>query len=171
MQKEKEKGFTLIELLVVIATIGVLASVVLVASRIVQAKARDSQRKANLLQVSKALELYLNDNGTYPSTGGQWWGVTSLYGSHATSGSNGYIPNLAPQYLQSLPRDPLTNRGGGTSFCNTAGYWSYLYNSNGTDYKLIAHCVPESYPTDNAYYDPNRPTWAWAVYSPGGIGW
>lgn len=167
----KQKGFTLIELLIVIAVIGLLSSVVLIALNKGRSESRDSQRKQNLLQLRKALELYYNTNGSYPTTNNQWWGQTSLYGNRPDIGATAWIPNLAPAFTPKLPRDPFTNKGGGTGFCNTAGYWTYLYRSDGKDYKLLAHCLPESYPTDNQVFDPNRPTWGWAVYSQGGRDW
>ncbi|OGE79280.1 MAG: hypothetical protein A2751_04795 [Candidatus Doudnabacteria bacterium RIFCSPHIGHO2_01_FULL_46_14] len=64
------KGFTLIELLVVISVIGLLASVILVALNSVRAKARDTKRIADLRQISTALELFYDNYGRYPRTGG-----------------------------------------------------------------------------------------------------
>ena len=60
------RGFTLIELLVVIAIIGVLASTVLTSVNSARIKARDARRKADLRQISLALELYYDTYGAYP---------------------------------------------------------------------------------------------------------
>lgn len=60
------KGFTLIELLVVIAIIGVLASTVLASVNSARIKARDARRRADLKQISLALELYYDTYGVYP---------------------------------------------------------------------------------------------------------
>jgi type II secretion system protein G len=60
------RGFTLIELLVVIAIIGMLSSVVLAALSGAQREARDKRRVADLKNIQKAIELYVNDNGSYP---------------------------------------------------------------------------------------------------------
>jgi prepilin-type N-terminal cleavage/methylation domain-containing protein len=169
--KQKQKGFTLIELLIVIAIIGLMASIAMVSLGNARSKSRDSARRQNLLQLQKALELYYNTNGSYPSTNSQWWGQTSFYGNRAQTGANGYIPDLAPNYVPVLPRDPFTNKGGGDGFCAAGGYWAYLYRSDGRDYKLLAHCLPEQYSTVDQFYDPNRPGWAWQISTTGGRAW
>ncbi len=55
------KGFTLIELLVVIAIIGGLSAIVLPNFMGARERARDTQRKSDLKQIQKALELYKQD--------------------------------------------------------------------------------------------------------------
>jgi len=61
----KQKGFTLIELLAVIAIIAILAGLVLVATNVIRAQARDSQRKAIVRAISEAEEAHYNDIGKY----------------------------------------------------------------------------------------------------------
>ncbi|MDP3778923.1 MAG: prepilin-type N-terminal cleavage/methylation domain-containing protein [bacterium] len=167
IQSKKNSGFTLIELLVVIAIIGVLASVVLASLNTARAKARDARRRVDLKQVQLALELYYDSNNGYPSNGPAYWGNCSYFGSHPTSGATGWVPNLAPTYIPTLPLDPRPN---GTTGC-------YLYYSNGTDYKLIAHgtmeiqgCPP--IPINDSMYDPARSATQCtiAIYSSGGAG-
>ncbi len=168
--KLKQKAFTLIELLIVIAIIGLLASIVLVALNNARAKARDAFRKSSLKELQSALELYYNDNNAYPSTGGGWPGESSNHGSHGYTGANGYVPNLAPQYISQLPSDPLKN-----AVVNgecPAGNAGFLYNSNGTDYKLLAYCDVESTPvSSDPFYDPVRPGYAWQISTPGALYW
>lgn len=150
--KNTERGFTLIELLVVIAIIGILSSVVLASLNSARAKARDAYRKSEIKQLQTALELYANSNGSYPSSGGSWRGAVS-YGGYGT-GAAGYIPGLVPTYISILPLDPKNSPDG------------FLYLSDGTNYKLLSHLSPESYPSQGqAFYDPVRPTWAWMVCS------
>ncbi len=113
----KNNGFTLIELLVVVAIIGLLSSVVMSSLNTARAKVRDTKRMSDLREVEKALALYyISNNGTYPSTGSQHWGVCSDYGSKTTSGAGGYIPDLAPTYIPVLPTDPQPSGNGGC-FC------------------------------------------------------
>ena len=150
--KNFSKGFTLIELLVVIAIIGVLSSVVLASLNSARAKGRDAKRKAEMVSIQTALEMYRTDNNAYPSSGGSWRGAV-YYGGYGT-GSTGYIPGLVPTYMAVLPLDPINTPDG------------YLYLSDGTNYKLLSHQSPESYPAAGTkFYDPVRPTWSWKLCS------
>jgi prepilin-type N-terminal cleavage/methylation domain-containing protein len=89
----QKAGFTLIELLVVIAIIGTLASVVLASLNTARGKARDANRQSSLNQISKALEFYYNDcgsyivrdgcTGAYYGSGGQGW-FNDDYGAAGT---------------------------------------------------------------------------------------
>lgn len=159
-RKKSTQGFTLIELLVVIAIIGILSSVVLSSLNSARAKARDTKRKQDTVQVRIALELYFDDNRRYPlAYPGAWSGVSTVPCGPAnagTSGSDPYIAGLTPTYMPTLPVDPGT-----PGICN-----GYLYNSDGSNYKFLVHASAESYPTaGQPFYDPVRPTWAWMICS------
>ena len=161
-----KSGFTLIELLVVIAIIGLLASVIMASLNNARAKARDARRLADLRQLQTALELYASDNnGGYPSTGGSssWHGNCSTYGSFGTTGATGWIPNLAPSYISSLPLDPKPIS---TDKC-------YLYTSDGIDFMLLAHKTTETFtPATNPAPRPIVPgDSSLAFYTPGARTW
>lgn len=162
------KGFTLIELMVVIAIIGVLSSVVLASLNSARAKGRDAKRKAEMVSIQTALEMYYLDNNAYPiAISGTWNGylTTGCGVAGSLSGPTGYVPNLAPKYMPILPVDPSNNFGG----CN-----GYLYYSDGINYKLLGHGVIESLPAvGTKFYDPIRPTWSWKLCSgePACSGW
>lgn len=164
---KKQHGFTLIELLVVIAVIGILASVVLASLNSARAKAHDAKRKADLVQIRSALELYYSDNGAYPVTSGYRSNCPG-YGGFDVTGANGYIPNLAPTYIPTLPLDPKPINP----------YGCYLYTSDGTDYKVLVHGTIESIscpptPQSFGFYEPTRAgiQCTIGIYTPGGIGW
>lgn len=100
----RERGFTLIELLVVISIIGLLASVVLVALNSTRAKARDSKRVADMNQIAKAMELFFDDNYSYPTNNV----AVATYGTFANcSGAAGCAPGLVPKYISRIPEAPL----------------------------------------------------------------
>ncbi len=70
MTINQNKGFTLLEILLVIAAIGILAAIVLVAinpNRQI-AQARNTVRQADINTIQKAVEQYLIENGSYPSS-------------------------------------------------------------------------------------------------------
>jgi prepilin-type N-terminal cleavage/methylation domain-containing protein len=66
MKKEK-KAFTLIEMLVVIAIVGILATLAVVALQHARSNARDARRVSDIKQISTALDMFMYENGRYPS--------------------------------------------------------------------------------------------------------
>jgi len=157
-------GFTVVELLVVMSIIGILATIVIPSVNKARAKSRDAVRRADLVSLQTALEIYWNVNGAYPSTINSGW-YSSEPGNAVTNNSGNYIPGLSPSYIFALPRDP---RGGASKIIPPCSSWkaAYLYKSDGTNFKLLSHCAPESFPTaGQAFYDPMRPTHAWMVCS------
>ncbi len=182
--RSRNQSFTLIELLIVVAIIGILAALIIVSVTTASAKARDVKRQEDLKNVQKALEMYYTSNGSYPialdsANGGSDWGNCSGRGSHPLSGSNGWVPNLAPTYIPSLPVDPRQGIDCAGSALSTA---CYAYVSDGTNYKLSAkYTVETTVPTPtNAlqnFYDPIVGTqgspWdcTYTLYTPGAENW
>ncbi|MBL8031479.1 MAG: prepilin-type N-terminal cleavage/methylation domain-containing protein [Candidatus Doudnabacteria bacterium] len=103
-------GFTLIELLVVIAIIGLLASIVLVALSSSRARSRDATRLAQIRQISGAIELYFNENNTYPPS-------TTV---------------LVPSYIGTWPRYPSPVDG---AACTTSTY-AFSWTPTATAYVM-----------------------------------
>ena len=186
-----KRAFTLIELLVVIAIIGLLSTIAVVSLGSARINSRNTTRKANLVQMSKALELYYANFGAYPTTGGNWQGDCITFGSlpdvdtlnaSPTScnelSSPSWIPGLTScGYMAKLPHDPDTNKspGSGSSYCtDNPSVACYLYKSDGVDYKLLAHCTPEggNVSTSDPFYDSGHGrSWAYTVFSSGGYAW
>lgn len=126
--KKISRGFTLIELLVVIAIIGLLSAVIIAPIQSSRKKARDAKRVSELREIKKALEIYFDDNGSYPSTcamsysGASWAAV------------------LPTNYLPRMPLDPInTTSQYGYYYCigyKPSGLCSYISTGLSTDYIL-----------------------------------
>jgi len=108
VQKTKnKKAFTLIELLVVMAIIAILSSLGLMGFGTVQMKSRDSRRKQDLANISKALDVYYNDYGVYPASNSNGailgcgaGGISSCTWGDAWQDDKGTL------YMTALPVDP-----------------------------------------------------------------
>ena len=59
-------GFTIVELLVVIAMIIIISTLVVANLSSGQVKARDEERKNDVANIASYLEIYYNQNGSYP---------------------------------------------------------------------------------------------------------
>ncbi len=150
-RNKKQLGFTLIELLVVITIIGLMASVVLVATQRARTDAKNVAKAQNIRSLQKAVELYIQDNGgSYPPVSNQAVSLpilAPLIASYAiyndpTQGSwnNGYV-SAAPG---------LGN--------NASVYWGgvgakYLCISNGGYYFYILMLTPSNRGADLALND------------------
>jgi len=66
MVKNKQNAFTLIEMLIVIVIIGILAAALVPRLQSVQARARDTKRKADMNQIYNGINIYYLDRGTIP---------------------------------------------------------------------------------------------------------
>lgn len=104
-------GFTLIELLVVIAIIGLLASVVLLSLNSARAKSRDAKRIADAKLIASAMELYYNDNGSYPAQ----------------------TTDLIPNYLGTWPKYPSPSADGS---CGSNLIYQFTGTPTATTYAL-----------------------------------
>lgn len=127
MEKTK-KGFTLVELLVVIVILGILTTIGLFAFQSSQKKSRDSRRKSDLQEITKALELYNNDHGSYPgASSGKIAGCDINYTSACDWGSAFGNTTANVIYMIKLPKDPSSTKT------------KYVYEAYGKGYRLYAH--------------------------------
>jgi prepilin-type N-terminal cleavage/methylation domain-containing protein len=134
-------GFTLVELLVVISIIGILSSFAVVSLNSARAKARDALRKGDMAQIRTALNLYYDDNLSYPICG-TWNGDDEDFGAAVSAGSACYNGTLttalsggARPFLGEMPKDPKNT----TNDPNVSNVYLYRYvsNSDGTMYALV----------------------------------
>lgn len=88
-RSKSQKGFTLLEMLIVVVIVFVLAIIIVPNLLSGPARARDSQRKADMRTIKTALETYYNDNNYYPVS------LSVL--------AEGTTP-----YIKTLPTDPKT---------------------------------------------------------------
>ncbi len=135
------KGFTLIELLVVISIIGLLSSVVLSALKTTRSKARDAQRISTLQQISKALELYYDDNGHYPIAifshfYSAYIDSDSFFINNKTWKSNLSTKLSNGKYIATAGQDPYLGIGLPPTPFSGKGY-AYWTNSTGSKYQLM----------------------------------
>ncbi len=117
---KKMSGFTLVELLLVMALISVLvtALVILINPAAQFEKSRDLERKNELAQITRSLEQYYNDFGSYPPSSSDP-NYYILDDSH-TWGS------VWTPYMDVLPLDPVNTQ-------------RYIYSSTGQTYTIYAH--------------------------------
>lgn len=136
-------GFTLIELLVVIAIIGILSATVLVALNSTRAKAVDTQRLRDLIELRKAILAYQAETGNYPVTG------TTQTGDWPA----GFKTALAT-YMPNPPKDPILNQAapGWTLYgflnCGANGSGCYWLNSPQTGTACAGLMVLVAYNTN-----------------------
>jgi len=121
--KKNQSGFTLIELLVVIAIIGLLSTLSVVALNNARARSRDARRVSDVKQVQTALELYYNDNGSYP--GGNVFASSSI--------TNGTVT-----YMTTVPTPPTP-----ADACTGTTLYTYAQTSSGQSYTLN-YCVGQA---------------------------
>lgn len=116
----KRNGLTIIELLLAVSLVGLLAGLTLtVFSPLTQVKkARDARRKKDLNRISKLLEDYYNDKGSFP--------VSLDLGS-----CEGKLNGI------SLPCDPLNN---------SEYHYCYIASNDQQKYKIYAKLEYENDP-------------------------
>lgn len=101
-----KKGFTMIEILVVIAIIGILSTLGIRSFISSQMKGRDAKRKADLANIAKPLEAYLNDHDHYPLSDA---GLIIACGSEGSDGcvwGDEFVDENNTNYMVQLPEDP-----------------------------------------------------------------
>lgn len=120
------KGFTLIELIMTMAILGAMSAIGFVIFTGAQEKARDAKRKSDIATIKTALEIYYDDNGSYPIASGD--AETALSSA------------LVPEYIGEFPRP------NGYSAANEVLRYNYDNDSCSGGYRIWAWLENE---TDN----------------------
>ncbi len=149
-EKKAQKGFTLIELLVVIAIIGVLATIVLVSLNTARSKARDVRRASDMRQVALAMEIYYDNEDSYPGdaneTGCDDWATigTAMTGDEigampSDPGNNAYTAEVNTLKTDYVLRSQMENSGaaGLETDIDTATYGCTCSDSSSPYYYCI----------------------------------
>lgn len=131
--KKLKKGFTLIELLLVIIILGILAA--LISGNLINSlvKGRDARRKSDLQNIQKAVEMYYEDNRTYPDTNTLNTAITSA-GELCYPGAGGTPDCATKVYMFKVPNDPSYNTA------NSSGPKYYYTTTDATNqhYELFS---------------------------------
>ena len=137
LSRISQKGFTLIELLVVIAIIGLLSRIVLVSLNSARIKARDARRLSDMRQIQLALELYYDNNGSYPdNTDNDCDGWDAGFNGGPQSGDLFIQPLETSGFFSKTPGDPIA-----TGNCGGYSYYRYKAGDYGCDVSRGAYYV------------------------------
>jgi hypothetical protein len=124
-------------------------------------RANYAKEQSDISSINKLIQEYYATNESYPNTNNDWtgWGQ-----------QKDFIPGIVPDFASTIPNMPSNS--------DTSN--SYLYISNGADYKLIRFSgnggLPSVERTNNTLADPVRPVnndngGAWGYWSDGAVNW
>ncbi|MEI8067763.1 MAG: type II secretion system protein [Candidatus Shapirobacteria bacterium] len=116
---KNKKGFTLIELLVVISIMAILTIIIAASFSSAQTKGRDIKRKSELNSVSKALQMYYNDYGYFPTA------LEITPGGKFEKGDPSYV------YMAELPKEVV----------KTMPEFNYEPTPSGCDNSVTNKCI------------------------------
>ncbi len=164
----RKAGFTLIEVMIVVSIISLLTGAITVSLRAVKVKTQATQAITDLQKIALYIETYRANYGAYPlSCGtGNAWATRPANGNGWCALGACWISQFSGEGWCPLPynrNDPPSGVNADTS--------QYIYRTNGTgtEYKLIYY-QPVSIAVPSEFLDPQRPTWAFGIWSPGGAG-
>ncbi len=123
---------------------------------------KKSPRLSDLVEITKALELYHKDHLRYPiSKDSKWSSAKTVDPTQERE----WIEGLVPKYLPYVPTDPEAS---------SRLFRQYIYKSNGTDYKILVnetdevHMVKYHFPD---LVDPKRENDSFGFWSSGALHW
>lgn len=146
----RKNGFTMIELIIIVTIIGILSSIMIVSYGNVQAKSRDSRRKADIEALAGAVQMYKTDYKKYPVLGVECSGYENRVNSTNVGTGTAHrwditFQNLIKDYITvPIPIDPINKRYGleaaiwsSTAMSNAKNEF-YSYNGASNSYILGA---------------------------------
>jgi prepilin-type N-terminal cleavage/methylation domain-containing protein len=154
-------GFTIVELLIVIVVIAILAAISIVSFTGIQEKSRYTAVRSDLGNLHTALQAYYADTGSYPYTGTSS-AVNWRYS--CSTGMANFIPgltNITPNPPQAPCKDASVNND------------TWLYGSDGTNYKLIhirpafSTTIMNSIPTELRDFRWSSTSGSWGYWTSG----
>jgi hypothetical protein len=133
---------------------------------VVTIEADTPQRIKDLSALAYALEKYKQDHQQYPVSSNAGRGYDGLFASEKYGESRvEWIRGLVPEYIDELPRDPRND---------SVIYHSYLYVSNGANYKLFVQRPEDCQEVKQKYpqlIDPRRDCYAYGYWTPKAVNW
>lgn len=141
-----QRGFSLVEIMAVVVIIGIISSFSIGSIRQARSRARDTERKADIVTLAQGVDLYLAEKKVLPSvspTGCQ------TYSSTRSSEWNEFSTFIASYIAkQALPIDPV-NRG----------QLRYVYSCDGAMKKYTLKAFLENKnDSDGTPVDPSDPS-------------
>lgn len=127
--KKSKSGFTVVEIMIVVIVIAILASIVIISYSQIQARSRDARRKTDISNLIKALELYYDDNGAYPTVTSSDGSPGASWYSSDVAGWSAFKTTMAST-IDSFPVDPRNSVGDVTSSTSINNYAYYANTSN-----------------------------------------
>ncbi len=122
---KRQSGFTLIELMVVVSIVGFLATIISAGLDRSRTKALDTRRINDVFAIQKAVEIYFNEQGSYPEGSGLVMGSANAT-CFSITGFYGVCPGGEQVYMGVVPSNPGP---GGADYV-------YTRSASGVDYTL-----------------------------------
>jgi prepilin-type N-terminal cleavage/methylation domain-containing protein len=136
----RTSGFTLIELMVVISIIGFLLVAAIFSFSAVRIHSRDALRAGNAATFSRALALYMNDQGSYPLSAGECLNSNSGAGKDMKDSNVIVDIPVDPRWPAAVPTNINEDgyaQGASTEFC-------YYYAGTETNYYISYYLESDS---------------------------
>lgn len=135
MKQRLRRGFTLIELMIVVAIIGILAAIAVPNFMKFQARARQSEAKANLKAIFEIVKAYWGEAGTFQCGTCGWVTDKPLYNYYLSPSSSvaGYkgCAQATPAAAQGMGTGGFTaTAGGNIDADSTCDNWSINDNND-----------------------------------------